>query len=303
MHRGIAMTGRVAGEGAVMGLSYRLSRLPSFRAAMARLMALFRRLLLLRARDETKAFEHAPALILAPHPDDETLGCGATILRKTAAGVGVRVVIVTDGRNSHRSRLLDADTLARLRRDEALAACAVLGVPADSVHFLDYPDGSLATAGERLIADLRRLIGEGPGAEDVLMPSAHDGHPDHRALNAAVRRAVLSAGRSSPRLYEYPVWFWDVRSWVDRDARPWRQVGQLLVRPLMLLARSRPLTVSAEGLLERKREAILAYRSQTRNLTGEPGWAVLDEAFLRHFLQTNEIFFPVCLPPNPEGPK
>jgi len=49
------------------------------------------------ARDDTATSAARSALVLAPHPDDETLGCGATILRKRAAGTPVHVLIVTDG--------------------------------------------------------------------------------------------------------------------------------------------------------------------------------------------------------------
>jgi hypothetical protein len=55
------------------------------------------------ARDFTDSAAGRAALVIAPHPDDETLGCGATILRKVSAGSSVTVLIVTDGRHSHRS--------------------------------------------------------------------------------------------------------------------------------------------------------------------------------------------------------
>ena len=54
----------------------------------------------------------------------------------------IKKVFLTDGRTSHR-QYLDGDALAARRRDEAVAACAVLGVPATDVHFLGYPDGEL----------------------------------------------------------------------------------------------------------------------------------------------------------------
>src|SRR5690349_19075047 len=70
-----------------------------------------RPLLLSRAEDVTSQAAARSCLVLAPHPDDETLGCGATIMRKRAAGTPVHVVIATDGRHSLASSELSADAL------------------------------------------------------------------------------------------------------------------------------------------------------------------------------------------------
>src|SRR5687767_3222241 len=83
------------------------------------------------ARDETAVSTTRRLLVLAPHPDDETIGCGATILRRRAAGTAVRVVVATDGRLSHRSAEVTPDELARIRAAEFREACSRLGVPAD----------------------------------------------------------------------------------------------------------------------------------------------------------------------------
>src|SRR5579885_2284019 len=67
---------------------------------------------------ETKVND-APALIIAPHHDDETLGCGGVIALKRAAGVPVQVVILTDGSRSHleQASLPVADIIASRRRE------------------------------------------------------------------------------------------------------------------------------------------------------------------------------------------
>ena len=77
---------------------------------------LWRRELQRRAVDETLGAAGRSCLVLAPHPDDETLGVGALIARKRAAGTRVRVLVVTDGRGSHVSSVLDPDALAAVRR-------------------------------------------------------------------------------------------------------------------------------------------------------------------------------------------
>lgn len=261
---------------------------------------LYHRLLLARPRDAGAPAADAPALVLAPHPDDETLGCGALIARKTAAGTPVTVVFACDGRHSHRSGLVPPDALARLRRREALAACARLGVGTERVRFLDHEDGRLAEAGDALV---RRIAGlaDATGARELFAPCGQDGHPDHRALSAAARSALAGLD-PRPTLYEYPVWFWDPRAWVEPGAPRWRQAAQLAARPLAFLVGARPAVVAAGPFLDAKRRALAEHRSQMENLTGEPGWATLGPGLLRHLMTAEEIFFRIPAPGPGTGP-
>jgi LmbE family N-acetylglucosaminyl deacetylase len=227
--------------------------------------------------------------VLAPHPDDETLGCGATILRKTELDTPVHIAFATDGRHSHCSSLVSPDALAELRRAEALVACGLLGVPASSVSFLCYEDGKLHQSFQHLVEDIGNLVRRLRPTE-ILAPSAIDGHADHRVLSAAVR-TVLGTEPWQSVLFEYPIWLWNANSWVEPGAPPWRQAAQLAWRPLALLADARPETIAIEPFRERKRAALAAHRSQMENLTGESGWATLDADFLSHFLGAEEMFF------------
>src|SRR5438270_6970368 len=92
-----------------------------------------RPLLLSRAEDVTSQTAARSCLVLAPHPDDETIGCGATIMRKLAAGTPVRVVIATDGRHSNHSSKLSADALVEIRKEETRRACAILGLRRENI--------------------------------------------------------------------------------------------------------------------------------------------------------------------------
>src|SRR5947208_6372296 len=83
-----------------------------------------------------------PAVVFSPHPDDETLGCGGTIIRRRLLGADVSVVFMTDGSASHR-RLMPALDLTALRAREARAACRILGVNEQSISFLNFEDGQL----------------------------------------------------------------------------------------------------------------------------------------------------------------
>jgi LmbE family N-acetylglucosaminyl deacetylase len=272
-----------------MDISRLIYRSPAFKTVSYCLLRLYRRALLMRADDDTARSEHASALVLAPHPDDETLGCGATILRKRTAGTPVHIALITDGGASHNSAVLSRAELVARRQEEAVAACGVLGVRGSDVTFLGYTDGLLETEFDCLVRDIERLIRD-CSPEEILTPSVIDGHSDHRALNAATRRAVASLGHPV-QVLEYPVWFWDPRSWVDFDAPAWIKAVQLLYRPIELLRRTRPRSVASGSFLEHKRAAISFYRSQLVNITGEPGWPILDPEFLEQFLTAEEIFF------------
>ena len=241
--------------------------------------------------DVTDATTTVPCLVLAPHPDDETLGCGATIARKRAAGTPVRVVVAADGRSSHRSGVIGQDELAALRSREVVDACGVLGIdPADVVQ-LGFEDESLGRRGDEL-ADAIAAELDAFDYGEIRLPSGRDWHPDHRDLRTALDRAL--AGRSSrPRVLEHPVWLWVHGPWDSDPNGPWARRRPVSLARGYVDRRHWPTAelVRTEGFLGRKRQALLAHRSQTSNLTGEPGWEVFDEAFLADFLLPVEIAF------------
>ena len=142
-------------------------------------------------------------VVLAPHPDDESLGCGGTIARKRAAGSAVTIVIATDGERSDRESRPTPE-IARVRREEACAAAAQLGVDAASVVFLGLPDGALETCCDELRGLVSEVL-ETKRPVQVFVCSGADNHPDHRALNRAAREA---AGPLRVAVLEYPVWAW-----------------------------------------------------------------------------------------------
>jgi LmbE family N-acetylglucosaminyl deacetylase len=267
----------------------RLYRSPQFRRTALCLASVYRSLLRARARDFTDGVCRRSSLVLAPHPDDETLGCGVTIMRKIEAGQPVQVVIATDGRHSHHSARISASELAGIRQREAIDACRVLGLAADKVRFLEYEDQALLGGVAALTDQLRRIIVE-IGPQEIYLPSAIDSNPDHRALNAAALAAIEQTA-ADVDVYEYPIWFWDPKAWVDMDAHPLAMAWQLLTRPIRTLFTLRPIFVRSEDYLARKRAAFAAHRSQATNLTGEEDWAVMDQQTLNLLIREDELFF------------
>lgn len=163
---------------------------------------------------------HSRLMVLAPHPDDETLAAGGLLQHAITAGATVRVLFLTAGDNNPwGQRLLerrwrigpaDRDRYARQRRSEAEAAMATLGVPADGPVWLDYKDQGLTRlllAGDRrIIDDLAARIGEWRPTL-LVTPSPLDLHPDHSAagLAASLAMDLLPADRRPLERLEYLV--------------------------------------------------------------------------------------------------
>ena len=142
-------------------------------------------------------------LVLAPHADDETFGCGGTIARLTDAGVRVVVAVVTDGARGDPENYCGGDVV-RVRREEALAAANILGVA--QTLFLDFPDGELQ-ADDALAAALLGLLEE-LHPTWVLAPDENDAHRDHVAVALAAQRACgqWAAQGNALRGFAYETW-------------------------------------------------------------------------------------------------
>lgn len=123
-------------------------------------------------------------LVVAAHPDDETLGAGGTIARMTAAGIEVRVLFATDGVNAR-----GADPAAAARRaDMARSACAVLGV--SDIRTGHFPDNEMDSVSQLTVTRLIEDHMDDFGPTILLTHHPHDLNVDHRAVSAAVGPAV-----------------------------------------------------------------------------------------------------------------
>ncbi len=120
-----------------------------------------------------------PTLVVAPHPDDDTLGCGGTIARKRRLGVDVAVAVLTDGAFANRD-LIDRAELTALRGREEIASLDQLGVGPHRAWFLGFRDGALRQDEAAAAAQLVPILEEVRPAE-VFVTAADDGHPDHEA--------------------------------------------------------------------------------------------------------------------------
>ncbi len=160
-------------------------------------------------------------VVVAPHPDDESLGCGGLLAAARAAGRDVRLLVVSDGCGSHtRSRLYPPEKLRTLRETETLRAVAALGLAADAVTFLRLPDAHVPSTGAKAqdAADAVVEATRGCAAGAVFVTWRHDPHCDHRASAAIVALARLHL--PGIRVYEYPVWGWTLPPETEVGAPP-----------------------------------------------------------------------------------
>jgi LmbE family N-acetylglucosaminyl deacetylase len=234
------------------------------------------------------------AVIFAPHQDDEVLGCGGTIMRKLRAGAAVTVVFMTDGSASHPD-LMAGDEMKRLRAAEALAACRILGLSADRVLFLELKDGHLSNQHDEAVQRVRDILQRLRPAQ-VFIPHYHDGSPDHLATTKAVLTA-LRAERSTAVVCEYPVWLWCYWPWIGlggklSDIPEGLRRSTVANRCLRCDCRS---FVPIGDLLDLKRAALAAHKSQVERLLPDRRWFILGDVangdFLACFFQDREIFY------------
>jgi N-acetyl-1-D-myo-inositol-2-amino-2-deoxy-alpha-D-glucopyranoside deacetylase len=148
-------------------------------------------------------------LVVAPHPDDETIAAGLMIQQVQAAGGEVQILLLTAGDNNpwpqrwmeRRLRIRDADRQrwGRRRHVEILQALQLLELPRSALRALDWPDMGVTdcllqpenTAVSTLAAAIRQFR---PSL--IAMPSLDDRHPDHGAAHVLVRLAL--AGQAAP---------------------------------------------------------------------------------------------------------
>jgi LmbE family N-acetylglucosaminyl deacetylase len=210
-------------------------------------------------------------LFVAPHPDDESLGGGGLLQRAFDARIPVRILFATNGDNNPwaqrfwerrwRIGLKERVRWGKRRQQEALAAIASLGGPAECVKFLNFQDQSITSllmqgSQELFAAFANEIRAFNPSI--LVIPTMLDAHPDHSALCVAITLILNSIGNSAIRVWEYLV------------HRP--QVG-IRRRPGIL--RLDPAEV------ERKRNAILCHETQV---------ALSASRFMR-FARTEETFY------------
>ncbi|MFE4194661.1 PIG-L family deacetylase [Paenarthrobacter sp. NPDC056912] len=212
-------------------------------------------------------------VVLAAHPDDETLGTGGFLAKLHSAGATVEVLLCTAGEASHPdSKTTTPEQLAAVRLTEFDTAVSGLASSA-TWRFLELPDGQLASHPERIADAVRQVIaasGRPPENVVIVTPYRTDGHTDHDTLGTVAAEVAAAGGHG---LLEYPIWYW---LWAGPEDNTWQSWVRV------------PLTPAEQGA---KAAAMRAHASQIEPLSGQPGdETLLSQPFLEHFSRPFETF-------------
>jgi LmbE family N-acetylglucosaminyl deacetylase len=219
-----------------------------------------------------------PFIVLSPHPDDESLGCGGLIASACAIGQSVDIVVLTDGTGSHTSsESYPPPRLARLRKAEAAAAARHLGLGEEHLSHLDLPDARAPLHGPAFEAavDALHAIAERSRAATLFTTWGGDPHCDHEAADQMAR--ALRRRMPALALWSYPIWGWHLPPDDAVDAPP--PVGYRIdVTPWQAA----------------KRAAIAAHASQmTALIADDPQGFRFDHRTIAPFIGRFEYFFEV----------
>lgn len=225
--------------------------------------------------DLDQIFGTGGIVVVAPHPDDETLGCGGLIALTSQLGRNIQVVVISDGVGSHpNSRLYPPDKLRDLREGETRAALSALGAVGENLTFLRLPDrfvpsrGPEARRAAATIANVACAI----DATALAVTWPHDPHCDHLAAWHLVRQACLRL-HGGIRLLTYPIWGHTLPPDTTFDRAP---IGHRL---------------DVSSVVDSKRRAIRAHVSQVSMLIADdPEGFVLMPDMLARFERPYELF-------------
>lgn len=214
-------------------------------------------------------------VVVAPHPDDETLGCGGLIALAARAGRAVKIVVISDGCGSHpNSASHPPQVLRDLREQETRAAVATLGLDASQLAFLRLPDRFVPREGtdaENAAREIARAAHE-IAATVILGTWRHDPHGDHQAAwHIATMARYMSPNPVA--LIAYPIWGWSLppSTWLPVAPRGWR--------------------LDVKNVLHQKTRAISQHHSQISNLVeNDPPVLVLAKETLARFEAPYEIY-------------
>jgi LmbE family N-acetylglucosaminyl deacetylase len=150
-------------------------------------------------------------LVLAPHPDDDSFGCGGAIKKLSSNNAQIAVAYFCDGSGGVKEEDVELKSknveLINIRKKEAKQTAEILGI--NEQIFFDYPDGKLAPSKtvNRLLSDLIKRF----EPDIIFVPSFLDNHPDHRAVNEIlVNVLVASFSPSTPLRTNF---FWPKEIW------------------------------------------------------------------------------------------
>ena len=144
-------------------------------------------------------------LIIAPHPDDEVLGCTGLMDILVKSRKSVSVLFLSEGEGIAKHSNYAKEEIIEIRRKLALKALSSLGINEDKVQFLSFPDGNFKAVSDNEINKLQSIIQSG-NFKTIFYPHHWDGSPDHNFASEVV--VDILKHTHDVNSYEYCVWLW-----------------------------------------------------------------------------------------------
>ena len=218
-------------------------------------------------------------VVFAPHPDDETLGCGGTIARRISEGYEVQIVILTDGRNAFLASFgIESEPtpseLKDIREAEVKRATKILGVTEDSLFLLGFEDGSLSQNKGRAQEKVCNILSSNTPAE-VYFTYEKDLNMDHRVTSRVVRSSIEELGLET-RGYRYSI--------EQKQPRVVPSLGSLFNK-----SQNSVIRVDVSRFLPLKKKALGEFKSQIEIISPMQRRPVVDG--IDRFLKEEETFF------------
>jgi len=221
-------------------------------------------------------------VVFAPHPDDEVIACGGTILKKIKQGLEVSIVYMTDGRRSHSAVLgITQDPteqeLVTIRRKEAEDAASVLGVSPQNLHFMMAEDTKLLQSQQEIYDKVRQLILDSSPISEIYLPDIRELNADHCATNMIVFD-VLKELKLEIDVYQYIVWDEDAEKDFEFSLRVEGQQKQTEIA-------GEQASVNILEFLSQKLLALSMHKSQTTLISRHQTRPVVPEKFVKRLKQ------------------
>lgn len=217
-----------------------------------------------------------PVAVIAPHMDDEVIGCGALLASLAARNEIVHLYFAGEGLGSFSPGFVAGrgfDDLIAVRRAEALKAAECLGIGAGLVTFGGFREWRFARDRDALRQGVHDWL-DRVAPVIVLAPFRLDCHPDHTGLSALTR--AWADRHPTVRVLEYFVYH-HLRLIPGGDMRG-------LIRPDCLAAGP------GGPFIARKEKALRAYVSQVTNYDPARPGPVLDDAFIAGMVKDPELY-------------
>lgn len=229
-------------------------------------------------------------IVVAPHPDDEVLGCGGHIAKSKSNGYSVKIIVLTDGQSSVTSTNFDS---GKVRRREAIAGCKRLGVAAKDIHFIGLDDRQLSCQTSTAYDTVSNIVKK-YNIRNIYSPHSQDRHTDHKAAFKVCRR--VAQGIDNIKHYQYFTWYYGYWPWVGYlcdEALSYKKAKQSTIYEfagLKLLARANTISKISDHLISKKK-ALLEHKTQLNERKDEACLKGISEgSFIDNFITDIEVY-------------